>query len=378
MPTVLVICAIALLLASSPAGATPQFARQYGVACARCHVSPPMLNRDGEDFLARGYRFDTADDVRRTIPLAVWNTVEVEHQSARDLTKGVPSRVELISSGPFARRAFYFVELRALSQQIGAGGRLLNRSGRFEDLFVGSAFGPSGAMSVTVGQFRTVSQVDVSRRLSLSEPLAFSASVAGEPARAGARLTALRSFSPSGRQPGIRLAFVRPGERAADGWQSAVTLPFTGELTIPFAEAASFELEGRPKGVFVESFYRVGWHSAGGHAFVGDDRSLAHAVVTGALAERVFITGAAGYQRAGRVTRGRLSIGGDVRLTRVLMAGARADHLTTVQARPSVFVYLNAHVPLGPSLFRQALRLQVEQRIQQGDHRTTLALGHVF
>jgi hypothetical protein len=337
-----------------------------------------MLNREGEDFLARGYRFEAGEEARPTIPLAVWNTVDLEHRATAGFTKGFPSRVELISSGPFARRAFYFIELRALSQQIGGGGRLLNRSGRFEDLFVGSSFGPSGEISVAAGQFRALSQVDVSRRLGLSEPLAFSASVAGRPALAGARLTGLRGFSPSGRQPGVRVSFLRRGERAADGWQSAVTLPLTGELTLPFTDAASFELEGRPKGVFVESFYRIGLQSAGAHVFVGNDRSLAHAVVTAEISRNLFVTGAAGYQRVGGVTRGRFSVGGDIRLTRAIVAGARADHLTTVQRRPTGFVYLNTHVPFGPAAFRQAVRFQIEQRIQERDHRTSLALSHVF
>jgi hypothetical protein len=38
---------------------------------------------------------------------------------------------------------------------------------------------PGGAVSVTAGQFRTLTQVDVSLRLSLSEPLSFSSNGQG-------------------------------------------------------------------------------------------------------------------------------------------------------------------------------------------------------
>ena len=109
----------------------------------------------------------------RTIPLAIWNTVDLEYRRAQRLTKGYPGRIELVSAGPLGgTRASYFVELRALSQSIGARNRLLNRSGRFEDLFVTVPVNASSSLTMTVGQFRALNQVDVSRRLSLSEPLA--------------------------------------------------------------------------------------------------------------------------------------------------------------------------------------------------------------
>jgi hypothetical protein len=43
-----------------------------------------------------------------------------------------------------------------------------------------------------------------------------------------------------------------------------------------------------------------------------------------------------------------------------------------------VLLYGNGRLPFGPPAFRQALRLQIEQRIQERNHVTTVALSHVF
>jgi hypothetical protein len=195
-----IVCAVAA--SASIAEATPQFARTYRVDCSYCHTAPHRLNERGLRFVAAGYRLD-GDERSPTIPLAVWNTVDLEWRHSSDLVKGFPSRVELISAGPVGRGA-YFAEWRALSQSIGGNGRLLNRSGRFEDLYLRAPLTSGGALSVTAGQFRTLAQVDVSLRLSLSEPLVFSSSVPGRRA-ADPRLTSLRAFSASGRQPAVRV-----------------------------------------------------------------------------------------------------------------------------------------------------------------------------
>jgi hypothetical protein len=312
--------------------------------------------------------------------MAVWNTFDLEYRSSADLTKAFPSRVELISGGVIPRtRLSYFVELRALSQQVGAGNRLLNRSGRFEDAFVNAPFGPERRATLTVGQFRALNQVDVSRRLSISEPLAFSAGL-GAPAPARSqRLTDLRSFAPSGRQPAVRLSYQTPGRRgAADGWYSAITLPLTGELTLPMTDAASFELEGRPKGAFAETFFRSGLSAIGGHAFVGDGRSLANLVATRQLGDRLALVAALGLDRVSDVTRTRYSIATEYTINAFLVSGIRVDHRTNLGRDPAVHLFGNGHVPFGPPGFRQAIRLQIEQRVQSGNHATLVGLSHVF
>lgn len=360
--------------------ATPQFARVHRVDCSFCHSAPPRLNERGLGFVAAGYRLD-ADERSFTFPLAVWNTVDLEWRHSADLVKGFPSRVELISAGPLGGgRASYFAEWRALSQSIGGDRRLLNRSGRFEDLFVRVPVTPEGALSVTTGQFRTMTQVDVSLRLSLSEPLVFSSGVAGRRAAAGARLTSLRAFSASGRQPAVRVEYqaARAPSRV-DGWFAAATLPLTGELTLPFTDAASFEFEGRPKGVFLEAFRRWGLTSAGGHAFIGDARRrVVTGVVTHDVGGRLALLAGAGTFHAAGVSDARFSLGGEATLSSRLAAGVRVDHRTGQGRDPALLLYGNGHLPFGPPRMRQALRLQIEHRVQPANHATGFALSHVF
>ena len=368
-----------LLVAPAVLEATPQFARTYRVDCSYCHSAPPRLNERGLRFLALGYRVD-GEQRSSTLPVAVWNTVDLEWRQSADLVKGFPSRVEVISAGPIGRtRAAYFAEWRALSQSIGGNRRLLNRSGRFEDLFVRTPLTSGGFLSLTVGQFRGLTQVDVSQRLSLSEPLVFSAGVAGRRA-SDARLTGLRAFSASGRQPAIRTEFqLTRADSPADGWFAAVTLPLTGELTIPFTDAASFEFEARPKGVFLEAFRRAGLTSIGGHAFVGDARRrMITGVVTHDIGSRLSLLLGIGTFRAAGVTDTRFSVGGEATLSSRVVGGIRVDHRTGQGRDPAVLLYGNGHLPFGPEAFRQALRLQIEHRIQPANHATVFAFSHVF
>lgn len=365
------------VLAPSAGLATPQFARTYRVDCAVCHSSPPRLNATGLRFIADGYRLDGRERFR-TFPLAVWNTVDGERRHSADLAKAFPSRVELISAGPVGRtRAAYFAEWRALSQSLGGNGRLLNRSGRFEDLFVRVPTG--GGVAVTAGQFRALMQVDVSLRLSLSEPLVFSSSVPGSARALGTRLTALRAFSASGRQPAVRVEYQRArGASSADGWFAAATLPLAGELTIPMTDAASFELEARPKGVFLETFRRSGLTSVGGHGFVGDNnRRFATAVVAHDVGRMALVAGLGAFHAVG-VTDTRVTAGGELTIVAGAVAGARLDHRTGQGRDPALLLYGNGHLPFGPERFRQALRLQLEHRVQPRNHATAIAVSHVF
>lgn len=368
----------AAALFPTAADATPQFARAYKVDCTHCHASPPRLNERGLRFVAAGYRLEGADR-STTIPLAVWNSFDFERRHSTDLSKGFPSRVEIVSAGSIGRRASYFAEWRTVSQSLGGNGRINNRSGRFEDLFVRAPLTPGGDVSLTVGQFRTLTQVDVSLRLSISEPLVFSSAVPGRRSP-DPRLRGLRGFSASGRQPAVRVEYQVAGESSsADGWFASATLPLTGELTIPFTDAASFEFEARPKGVFMEVFRRSGLTSIGGHAFVGDaNRRVITGLITHDLGDRLALLAGVGSFHAAGVTDTRLSLGGEATLTSRLVTGIRLDHRSGQGRDPIVLVYGNGHLPFGPAAFRQALRLQIEHRIQPSNHATAVSLSHVF
>lgn len=373
-----VLTTVLVLFASVDASATPQLARQYQVDCTSCHVAPPRLNERGLAFLISGYDPSMLGNARPTFPLAVWNTFDVERRHTAGLTKGFPSRVEVISVGTVPRtRLGYFVEWRTVSQSIGGNRRLLHRSGRFEDLFVRVPVTRGNAAAVTLGQFRALTQLDVSLRLSVSEPLAFSSSVPATGGVGSPRLRGLRAFSPSGRQPGVRLEYQRTSSTSLNGWYSTLTVPLTGELTIPLTDAASFEFDGRPKGVFGELYHRWGMSSLGGHLFVGDDRRLTSVVATREKG-RVALMGAVGRFTAAGTSDTRLSVGGEYTVHPALIVGGRVDDRTAARQPAAVLLYGNVHVPFGPPRFRQALRLQIEQRVQRSNHVTAFAVSHVF
>lgn len=189
----------------------------------------------------------------------------------------------------------------------------------------------------------------------------------------------LRGFSASGRQPSVRLEYQQRAPASADGWFAAATLPLAGELTLPFTDAASFELESRPKGVFVETFHRRGLRSVGGHAFVGaGGRGFGTVVVTHTIASHVAVVGGIGRFRAAGVTDTRVSVGGEATFSQNAVAGIRLDHRSGGGRDPIVLLYGNGHLPFGPPALRQALRLQIEHRIQPRNHATLAALSHVF
>lgn len=215
--------------------------------------------------------------------------------------------------------------------------------------------------------------------LSLSEPLVFSSSVPGRRA-ADARLTSLRAFSGSGRQPAVRVEYRAGGVQSpADGWFAAATVPLTGELTIPFTAAASFELEARPKGVFLETYRRSGLTSVGAHAFIGDERRrLVTAVVTHDIGNRLAILAGVGTFHSVGVSDRRFSAGGEATISAHVVGGVRVDHRTGQGRDPALLTVREWSPAVWPAAFRQALRLQIEHRIQPANHTTGFALSHVF
>ena len=367
---------VLLFCGSVPGEAVPYFARKYDVRCSQCHLLPPMLNEFGQRFVANGYKLRELERKADTIPLAVWSSYRIEIDQTNELAKGYPNRVELISSDALTSWLSYFVEWRTLSYQTTGSQRLLGRHGRFEDAFL--QFWLPKRVAVTVGQFRMLNQWDVSRRLSLSEPIGYSAGVGGA-FSSNARLRSLRSFSLAGRAPAVRATLQTfSGGSESDGWYHELVVPFSGELTAPLGSEAkrnaSFELEARPKGLLYETYYRKGISSVGGAVFVGSDRWLSN--FTGVLQfGRHSLVGTAGTARIDQSYNDfRLSVGDTWTPKTWLGFGARLDHQSTIRRRPAVVPHLNLSFPGG----KYTVLLTVEQRIQSRSHATAVELGAVF
>lgn len=368
--------AFLLALSCGTSWSIPYFARKYDVDCTMCHSIPPRLNQQGEDFLAAGYRFPSKTPPRRTWPFAVWASSRGQWNMDTEQGRALPNRVEIISGGPIGGGGvFYFVEWLPISQEVGGNNTRVVRHGRFEDLFITL---PVRGASLTLGQFRPMTQVDVSRRLSISEPLAFSTGVAGTQAVSG-RLTGLRSFSLSGRSPGLRLSHQwQHGRHDADGWYNTVTLPFAGELVIPLTgrvhRERGFEFELRPKGVLMESFYRRGLSHFGGHAFVGNDRRL-FGLVGGVNHRSLYSTLALGFAHE-------ISGADDTRVSwetewiprKWVALGFRIDDRTGA-SRPAAYI---PHVNFEFPLTTYVVRLTGEHRQQRGNRQWLLEVGTVF
>ncbi|HSH39795.1 MAG TPA: hypothetical protein VK993_13545 [Chthoniobacterales bacterium] len=351
------------------AEATPQFARSTGRSCVSCHVAPPKLNQWGEAFRARGYRLPNDEQLKPTVPLAVWLTGRHEERSPGDLEKSYVHRVELISGGPLWDLPLsYFVEWRVVSLDLRANGTLRDRGGRFEDALINWELNESNA--VTFGQFRSLNQYDVSLRLSVSEPVIFSGSLAG-PRSPNARIQALRAFAPSGRSPGATYTLRSiGGPLPSDGLFHFVNVPFVGELSLPLSEEArreaSFELEGPAKGVFLETFYRRGLNSIGAHAFVGENERRLFTGVGRANYSDFYATAAAGIDdAANRRSRGRFSLELEYlpsyfdRLRPGI--GFRVEQITHAGRDPAYIPYF---VLAGPNTNYFSLLLQIEARFQ--------------
>ncbi len=373
---------IAALWPCSAASATPEFARRHGLSCTSCHSVPPRLNVEGLVFKARGYRLspELSGQTQPTLPLAIWLTGNYEDQTSRNFDKLFLSKVELIAGGPIGESLSYFVEWRVVSEQTRSDGSLRSRSGRFEDAFL--TWDIDDRSSLTVGQYRALNQVDVSRRLSISEPAVFGTSVAGDPS-SDPRIQSLRGFSPAGRSPGFTYELQSiQGEQPSDGLFHYVTLPFVGELSIPLTgeakDEASFELQGPPKGVFLETFYRQGLNAIGAHALIDDDRWLLTGVATLNF-DNFYLTGALGIDdRDGASSRVRSSLELEYLFTEVDAVraglGFRVEHVTNANRDPAYIPYL---VMTGPNTQLTTI-LQVQYRAQDGNDALLIALSLVF
>lgn len=359
------------LAVSASLMATPQFAREQALPCSACHAHVPKLNAFGEKFLANGYRVPGAEK-KKTHPFALWMSAQSQNSAANPgRYKTIPNRVELIAGGGSDDGRFsYFAEWRVLSRELLGDGTTRDRSGRFEDLF--ATFQLDEDWSLQVGQFRALSQIDVSRRLNISEPLVFSTSLAGEQ-DADPRIQSLRGFSLSGRSPGLRAS------TEADDWTLAATLPFPGEFSIPLTseaeDTASFEFESDPKGLLFEAYKRDGVNSVGMHGFAGrNDRQLI-GLAGQHKVNNLWIEGGIGRASVGGDSEWRYSLGVDWIPRDTFAAGFRLDHRQVAGQDPILLPYVSVLGPFGD----QAAKLVIESRLQKDQlPRFVIELGWMF
>ena len=388
-----VLALLAMVAYSAPVFATPQFARTYNLNCTACHVLPPMLTAGGQDFLQRGYRPKPGSDIAvfATAPVALWLTTRQENQVDRKFGEFFLNRVELISAGPIPipmleENFSYFIEWRAGSLETRSNGTLRDRSGRLEDAFINWQI--SDRWQLTGGQFRSLSQVDVSRRLTINEPTVFSTSLPGDPG-SSPRVNALRAFAPSGRSPGFMLQYQSiKGQSEADGLFHSAVLPFVGEWSLPITpeahQEASFVSQGPPKGLFLETFYRHDLSSIGAHAFLDNDRWLFTMVgmlnyTDIELTKDIYVTAAVGWDDTER-TELRNRWMAEVLFVPTLWdkvrpgVGFRAERVTGPNTFPAYIPYFVMSTPNESYTFL----LQLEYRHQEDNRAFFLDLSLLF
>ena len=367
------------ILAGTRAEAIPKFARAYNISCNTCHVSPPKLNSVGLEFMTNRYRFSDQGMIRSsTLPVAMWISALGHQQAGKDFMRGFPNRIEFIASDVLTSSLSYFVEWRALSMDLRGDGTLRDRSGRFEDIFLIAEL--TNGLSTTIGQYRILSQVDVSQRLSVSEPLPFSSGLAGEQSLRK-RITSLRSFSPSGRSPSVRLQYHNNffgTQRSSDGVFAIAALPMTGEFSIPLTKEArseaSLEFEAKPKGVFLETFIRRGLTSVGLHFFTGSNERLLVQMIASTRYQSLFLTTALGTGQVAGKKFSNMMFETEYQPVDWGVFALRIEHQTGSGKDPAYIPYAVVHFP-GTSY---TLRVALERRLQKDNNQTFFETSIIF
>ena len=187
----------------------------------------------------------------------------------------------------------------------------------------------------------------------------------------------MRAFSPAGRSPAVRLAWVQP---FASGWRwtTSAALAVPGEFSIPLTDTAkveaSNEIEWRTKGVMLESFARRGLASYGGHLFYDDSRRyMAQLVVTGRRSA-LHWTAAGGAAKTDDLVAGRWSLETEYFPNHHLGFGSRVEDRAADGADAAILPYVNFHFP-GT---RYTVRFTLERRFQRDRNATVLEVGTVF
>jgi hypothetical protein len=135
----------AFLLAATDAGAIPAFARKYQISCTTCHAPFPRLKPYGDEFAARGFRMEEAQEparatydvgdpllrLPRDLPLAVRleGYASWKEDSDAELDVEWPWVWKILSGGPIAKKvSYYFYFLMERGEVVGLEDAYLQRN----------------------------------------------------------------------------------------------------------------------------------------------------------------------------------------------------------------------------------------------------------
>lgn len=375
-----------LLVGTAPAQAMPEFSRRYDTRCTTCHTVVPRLNLTGMDFLARGYR--PAPDLDRerhsTFPASLWLSGRYDDQIAKKHNDVYFNKAEIIAADSVGSNFNYMLEWRVFDLDAQSNGTLRDRSGRFEDAWI--SWQLSNRLTFSAGQYRPLGQLEPGRKVSVSTPAIFDTSLSGSGPNATIRR--LDGFSVNTRSPNLTFAYQSIGGRkndlAMDGLFHQVTIPFVGEMSLPLSrnavKNAPFVVQGRAKGVFLETWYRKGYNSVGVHSLIDSDRYLVTGLGTANSGDFYFVGGLGVVKNTGRSMRMTSTL--EVEYMPMLKnedfrpgLGLRIDNVSHNGTRPAFVPYLALSIP---NSSRYTTLLQLEYFSQSKHERLRLDLSTMF
>jgi hypothetical protein len=299
---VVVLGGIGMMSVGGRCHALPEFARQYGETCQKCHSIPPRLNAFGLAFQANHYNWPGAKPPpgksgRKSdlaaLPFSGLATFSWEDNRTEGKSTSHFRALELFVAHGFGvgrqRRGGYFVDAIAATRDED------DREGNLEKAFVSLPMvGRRGQGALTLGQFTPLTyQWDPNNQLTETLPFALADDVDG--------------FSFTDAVPGLRAEyFDHRGQESADGNYVTVGVPFEGRLALNRQARL-----GSPRGVFAHGFRRWGLNSVGLFGFTHAGNHLEGVIGTRALGKNLYLLGAAAVGHDKEGTTRRLALQGE-------------------------------------------------------------------
>jgi hypothetical protein len=346
---VVVLGAMGMLAVGGPCHALPEFARQYGLECQKCHSVPPRLNSFGLAFQANYFNLPPAKPPAGNPPVSTKGSGTIQSAAPAatprsgnpPVSKGGAGFPPIFGSFPISGIATFSLEANRTEGKTTANFRELElffvrgflagtgrpgggiveavaatteqdeRAGKLGKAMVAlPVTGRRGQGSLIVGQLIPVMfQYDPSNQLAETDPFALADDLDG--------------FSFTGEVPGVAGSyFDHRGEGTADGNYVTLGVPFKGQL------ALNRDLRlGDPRGVFVHAFRRRGWTSLGVVGYTRAGNHLEGVIGTYELRKNLYLlgVGALGHDSEGSTRR--LSLQGEYVTSPRLALTARLESL---------------------------------------------------